>query len=132
MAIEGWIIRKRDNKTSSGKIKHEQHILSRLNDQYYPFIMTHYISEQEQFEDCLFSKFQPHLSLDKFISRNTKTITLGTIFKLIEEATKGLMFLNSQHFIHFDMKPSNIIITSKFQAKISDFGECLPSEFNQK
>lgn len=45
--------------------------------------------------------------------------TLASIFKQIIE---GLIYLHSQGIVHHDVKPSNIMLFSKGQAKLADFG----------
>lgn len=43
----------------------------------------------------------------------------GLIFKKV---ALGLQHIHNNHFVHHDIKPSNIIITSSKEIKISDFG----------
>ena len=54
--------------------------------------------------------------LDKVFLSNE---TLASIFKQIAE---GLIYLHSQGIVHHDVKPSNMMLFSKGQAKLADFG----------
>ena len=59
--------------------------------------------------------------LYKFIKKNGK-LTEEESKKYFLEISKGLYFLYSNNLIHRDLKPHNILITSKNILKICDFG----------
>lgn len=41
---------------------------------------------------------------------------------LLEEALRGLQYLHHQHYVHADIKPSNIMVGDDGRAKLADFG----------
>lgn len=118
----GEIVRKSDFK-SSNKIEHEQKILQLFRNEEHANIMQYFISEQTGFRKYVFSKFEPNLSLDKYMRANRKSLSLQTIARLMEHTLKGLMFLKEKHIAHLDIKPNNIIVTKELRAKLADFGE---------
>lgn len=85
--------------------------------------MPYFISEQNIYKNFVFSKYQPNLSLDKYMRVNKKTVTLQTITRLMEHTLKGLMFLKEKNIAHLDIKPNNIIVSRDLSAKLSDFGQ---------
>ena len=66
----------------------------------------------------------------EFMDRGTMEDVLKKAGKIPEEILgiisyqilKGLMYLQSKHIVHRDLKPANILINSRGQVKISDFG----------
>ncbi|KAG5234647.1 G-type lectin S-receptor serine/threonine-protein kinase [Salix suchowensis] len=66
-------------------------------------------------------------SLDSWIfkKRHTSSLDWKTRKKIIIDIAKGLAYLHEecrQTIIHLDIKPQNILLDPKFNAKISDFG----------
>uniref|UniRef100_A0A6N2KMN3 non-specific serine/threonine protein kinase n=1 Tax=Salix viminalis TaxID=40686 RepID=A0A6N2KMN3_SALVM len=66
-------------------------------------------------------------SLDSWIFKKSQTSSLDwkTRKKIIIDIAKGLAYLHEecrQTIIHLDIKPQNILLDPKFNAKISDFG----------
>ncbi|XP_062218695.1 G-type lectin S-receptor-like serine/threonine-protein kinase SD2-5 [Phragmites australis] len=66
-------------------------------------------------------------SLDKWIFSKNQSGSLSwvTRYKIILDIAKGLAYLHEecrQKIAHLDIKPGNILLDDKFNAKISDFG----------
>jgi hypothetical protein len=66
-------------------------------------------------------------SLDKWIfTRNrSDSLSWASRYKIILDVAKGLAYLHEecrQKIVHLDIKPGNILLDDKFNAKISDFG----------
>lgn len=72
-------------------------------------------------------EFMSNGSLEKWIFHQTHESALSwqQRKKIILDIAKGLTYLHedcSQKIIHLDIKPQNILLDNKFNAKISDFG----------
>ncbi|KAM0852939.1 hypothetical protein ACQ4PT_051411 [Festuca glaucescens] len=66
-------------------------------------------------------------SLDKWIFKKNQSDSLSwaSRYKIILDVAKGLAYLHEecrQKIVHLDIKPGNILLDEKFNAKISDFG----------
>ncbi|XP_050227222.1 G-type lectin S-receptor-like serine/threonine-protein kinase SD2-5 [Mercurialis annua] len=70
-------------------------------------------------------EFMYNGSLDKWIFHSPQDLDWQQRKKIILDIAKGLTYLHedcTQKIIHLDIKPQNILLDQKFNAKISDFG----------
>lgn len=51
-----------------------------------------------------------------------EALTPLKIWQYMRDIVTGLEYLHSQHIIHRDVKPENLLLTSDGHIKISDFG----------
>lgn len=62
-------------------------------------------------------------NLMNVIRFNAEAISLEHIIFILYEIMKGLHYIHSKGIIHRDIKPLNILVTSDWEIKISDFGQ---------
>lgn len=80
------------------------------------------------FEDnkiALVYEYMENGSLDQFIFSDYNRIDWGEIYHVAIETAKGISYLHEdcrKMIIHYDLKPSNILLDSDFTPKVSDFG----------
>lgn len=81
---------------------------------------------RRQGELLLVYDFMPNGSLDKFLFDTTKpSLNWTQRFQVIKGVASGLLYLHEeweQVVIHRDIKASNILLDSEFNARLSDFG----------
>ncbi|XP_027061915.1 G-type lectin S-receptor-like serine/threonine-protein kinase SD2-5 [Coffea arabica] len=81
----------------------------------------------EKSHRLLVYEFMSNGSLEKWIYRQGQEIVLDWKCrrKIVLDIAKGLTYLHEdcrQKIIHLDIKPQNILLDDKFNAKLSDFG----------
>ncbi|KAH7656986.1 Non-specific serine/threonine protein kinase protein [Dioscorea alata] len=81
---------------------------------------------RRQGELLLVYDFMPNGSLEKFLFDKTRpSLSWSQRFQVIKGVASGLLYLHEeweQVVIHRDIKASNILLDSEFNAKVSDFG----------
>ncbi|MCE3052179.1 hypothetical protein HAX54_051755 [Datura stramonium] len=77
-------------------------------------------------EQMLVYEFMPNGSLHDLLSaRYGERLSLGTRLYIALGAARGILYLHTEAYppiIHRDIKANNILLDSKFTAKVSDFG----------
>ncbi|KAI3992880.1 hypothetical protein MKX01_034230 [Papaver californicum] len=79
----------------------------------------------ERNELLLVYEFMPNRSLDKHLFQGEIILTWEVRYKIALGLTSGLLYLHEamdQCVVHRDIKSSNIMLDSKFNAKLGDFG----------
>uniref|UniRef100_A0A2K2C548 Protein kinase domain-containing protein n=1 Tax=Populus trichocarpa TaxID=3694 RepID=A0A2K2C548_POPTR len=79
----------------------------------------------ERRELLLVYEFMPHGSLDSHLFEETSLLTWEVRYKIVQGLASGLLYLHEeweQCVVHRDIKSSNIMLDSEFNAKLGDFG----------
>ncbi|KAL7248755.1 hypothetical protein ACSBR2_003484 [Camellia fascicularis] len=101
----------------------EIELLSRLHHRNLVSLVGYCDEEDEQ---MLVYEFMPNGSLHDLLSAGSKeSLGFGRRLHIALDAAKGILYLHSEAdppVIHRDIKANNILLDSKFTAKVSDFG----------
>lgn len=95
----------------------ELHSLSKLNSQHIVKLFNAYFINGEISILCEFMNAGTLKDLTK-----ARPIPENILGRITEQVLKGLAYLHKQHFIHRDIKPTNLLVNTKGQVKIADFG----------
>jgi len=91
----------------------------------YPVIQTGAWAEdrKDQAEGRLYFSVEEHMPNGN-LEENLEGFRLDwfNCFRIIQGIAHGLNYLHVQHIVHSDLKPSNILLDSHINPKISDFG----------
>ena len=60
--------------------------------------------------------------LTDIVQDSSMKISESVIAKIIKQTLEGLNYIHSKHIIHRDIKSDNVLIGSKGEVKIADFG----------
>ncbi|XAR70689.1 Non-specific serine/threonine protein kinase [Bertholletia excelsa] len=70
-------------------------------------------------------EFMENGSLDKYLFCDTQAIEWEKLYEIAVGTARGLAYLHEeceQRIIHYDIKPGNVLLDSKFSPKVADFG----------
>ncbi|TYI29310.1 hypothetical protein ES332_A05G307400v1 [Gossypium tomentosum] len=74
---------------------------------------------------ALVYEYLPYGSLDRFLFTQEKKLGFEKLHEIAVGTAKGIAYLHEecqQRIIHYDIKPGNILLDSKFCPKVADFG----------
>uniref|UniRef100_A0A7N0T8N4 non-specific serine/threonine protein kinase n=1 Tax=Kalanchoe fedtschenkoi TaxID=63787 RepID=A0A7N0T8N4_KALFE len=97
--------------------------LARLRHPNLVTLIGYHTSETEMF---LIYNYLPGGNLERFIQeRSTRVVDWRVLYKIALDVARALVYLHDQcvpRVLHRDVKPSNILLDSHFNAYLSDFG----------
>jgi serine/threonine protein kinase len=75
-------------------------------------------------EPMLVMEYMDHGSLYDILHNETMIIEGGILLPILRDISQGVRFLHSAtpEVIHGDLKAQNILVDSRFRAKVADFG----------
>ncbi|KAI4297617.1 hypothetical protein L6164_037501 [Bauhinia variegata] len=79
----------------------------------------------DQLMSALVYEFLENGSLDKYLFNEMHQLEWQTLCDIAIGTAKGIAYLHEecqQRIIHYDIKPGNILLDSKFSPKVADFG----------
>ncbi len=101
-----------------GRFQREVRLASRLS---HPNIVIAYDADEVGGHHFLIMEYVEGVSLDKLVARRGPLpVTMACHF--IRQAALGLKHAHEKGMIHRDIKPHNLMVTSKGQVKVLDFG----------
>ncbi|CAB9516536.1 activated protein kinase catalytic subunit alpha-1 [Seminavis robusta] len=100
----------------------EMRYLSKLRHPCITTVMGAVIKKGE--DPMLVMEYMEHGSLYDILHNNTMVLEGEILLPIIRDISSGLRFLHASNpqIIHGDLKAANILIDSKFRAKVADFG----------
>jgi serine/threonine-protein kinase len=101
----------------------EARAMAALND---PHIIQIYFIGQDEDQTFFVMEFIDGESLSDWIKRENK-LAPSDALKILMDAAQGLATAHAQGVIHRDIKPGNIMITTRGVVKVADFGIALAS-----
>ncbi|KAG8368535.1 hypothetical protein BUALT_Bualt15G0055700 [Buddleja alternifolia] len=123
--IDSYVAVKRVSRGSSQGIKEyasEVRIISRLRHRNLVQLLGWC---HEKKELLLVYEFMPNGSLDSHLFKGRSVLSWGLRFKIAQGLASALLYLHEeweQCVVHRDIKSSNIMLDSNFNAKLGDFG----------
>lgn len=60
--------------------------------------------------------------IDKYVGKKGKKLPEELLCDITTKVVKGLVYIHDVHVVHRDIKPANILLNSKGEVKLTDFG----------
>ncbi|XP_021801237.1 L-type lectin-domain containing receptor kinase IX.2-like [Prunus avium] len=76
----------------------------------------------EKGELLLVYEFMPNGSLDSHLLKAESLLSWELRYKIVQGLASGLLYLHEQPLLHGNIKSSNVVVDSDFNAKLGDFG----------
>ena len=116
-AIKTVDIKSMKEKNLSNTLKNEQNILKQIDS---VFLVNSYFIFKDKKNYYFVMEYLPGGDVYTLLSKNN--IPKKTIQLIVAETILAVNYLHSIKIIHHDIKPENILITSRGHFKLSDFG----------
>ncbi|KAL5721920.1 mitogen-activated protein kinase kinase [Ranunculus cassubicifolius] len=113
------LIRGDSDTTVRRQMFREMEILRRTDS---PFVVKcHGIFEKPSGDIAILLEYMDSGTLDNLLNRNG-TFSEISCSNIARQVLNGLNYLHNHKIVHRDIKPSNLLVNSKMEVKISDFG----------
>jgi len=115
-------LKKHNHEKLKAEFIQEMRLLSKLRHPCITTIMGAVISKSE--EPLLVMEYMDHGSLFDLLHNDTLVIEGDLVLPILRDISQGMRFLHAANplVIHGDLKSHNILVDSKFRAKVTDFG----------
>ncbi|CAH8584664.1 unnamed protein product [Schistosoma turkestanicum] len=71
----------------------------------------------------IISELMENGSLKQYMQKlNPEKIKMKNLLEMMNDVVKGMVYLEEQHYVHRDLRASNILVDSKNRLKVADFG----------
>lgn len=67
-------------------------------------------------------EFMEHGSLFDLLHNQTVVIEGEMILTILRDISQGMRFLHASKILHGDLKAANVLVDSRYRAKVADFG----------
>lgn len=108
------------------RVKQEVAIHSRLK---HPAVLELYTFFEDSNYVYLVLELCHSGELQRYLKKNNRILSEDEASHILSQVVQGLLYLHSHKILHRDMTLSNLLLTSKMQVKIADFG--LATQLNQ-
>jgi serine/threonine protein kinase len=117
-----WWSRRREYSRLKADFVTEMRQLSKLRHPCVTTVMGAVVCRRE--EPMLVMEYMDHGSLYDILHNETMILEGELVLPILRDITCGVRFLHAAcpHVIHGDLKAHNVLVDSKFRAKVSDFG----------
>ncbi|XAR70687.1 Non-specific serine/threonine protein kinase [Bertholletia excelsa] len=99
--------------------------VSTIGRTYHMNLVRLYGFSYDQIMSALVFEFMENGSLDKYLFGDAQAIEWEKLHEIAVGTARGLAYLHEeceQRIIHYDIKPGNVLLDSKFSPKVADFG----------
>lgn len=96
-----------------------------------PFIVQLYCTFQDEGHLYFVLTYAKYKDISEKMMK-IKTLDIDTTRHVIAELITAVAYCHSNNILHRDIKPANMLVKDDFHIMLTDFGECITFEENQK
>ena len=95
----------------------------------HPNIVRVYGTASKENTNCVIMEYVGDTNLQQIINNIDDPLDIIRKINYIQDVISALKFIHANNFVHLDVKPANILITSYDTCKLGDFGCCQVRKF---
>nr|CAH8869694.1 unnamed protein product [Trichobilharzia regenti] len=100
----------------------EAELMHRLNHPHVVQLLAVCTMPEEQ-PTYLVTELMENGSLKQYMQKlDPKKNTLKNLLSMMKDVAMGMMYLEEQHYVHRDLRSSNVLVDSNYKLKVADFG----------